>query len=192
MSSSLRTCQGWSAIQAVRLREARMVRLDDQRLARLPARTPIGVVSTVVSRPYGGCTAPAHHMGSGPTRGKYYPSRLPWAGRRGKPRACDRRSHRQTMGSRCDARSRCAQMAGHDLSGDDLTRDIRHRTHDETAAITYGVQTPAIAVVRMNVFRVPTGRAVDPGGALVAGGFERFDSRSHAASVSQPGDRSIR
>ena len=37
------------------------------------------------------------------------------------------------------------------LSGDDLTRDIRHRTRDETVAITYGVQTPPIAVVRMNV-----------------------------------------
>ena len=190
MSSSLRTCQGWSAIQAVRLREARMVRLDDQRLARLPARTP-SVSYRQSSHGLRGLHRTRSSHGFWTNSRQVLPKPTP-LGQVEKPRACDRRSHRQTMGSRCDARSRCAQMAGHDLSGDDLTRDVRHRTHDETAAITYGVQTPAIAVVRMNVFRVPTGRAVDPGGALVAGGFERFDSRSHAASVSQPGDRSIR
>jgi hypothetical protein len=78
------------------------------------------------------------------------------------------------------------------LGGDDLARHVRHRTRDETVAITYGVQTSAIAVVRMNVFRVPTGRAIDPGGTFVAGVLERFDSRSHAASVSQLGYRGIR
>ena len=107
-------------------------------------------------------------------------------------RPCNRRIHRQTMGSPCDAGSRCAHWPNTILSVDDLTRDVGHRTHDKTVAITYGVQTPPDAVVRMNVFRVPTGRAVDPGGAFVAGGFERFDSRSHAATVSQLGYRGIR
>ena len=95
-------------------------------------------------------------------------------------------------GSPCDAGSRCAQWPDTILSRDDLTRDVRHRTRDKTVAITYGVQTMPNAVVRMNVFRVPTGRAVDPGGAFVAGGFERFDSRSHAATVSQLGCGGIR
>jgi hypothetical protein len=36
------------------------------------------------------------------------------------------------------------------LSGEDLTRDIRHRTRDKAVATTYGVQTPLIAVVGMN------------------------------------------
>ena len=96
------------------------------------------------------------------------------------------------MGSLWDAAPGAPDGRTTILGGDDLTRDVRHRTRDETVAITYGVQTPAIAVVRMNVFRVPTGRAVNPSGAFVAGGFERFDSRSHAASVSQLGYRDIR
>jgi hypothetical protein len=136
-------------------------------------------IDRVVSRPYGGCTHPL----------------IAWVldvFEASTTQACNRRLHRQMMGSPCDAGSRCAHWPDTILGGDDLTRDVRHRTRDETVAITYGVQTPAIAVVRMNVFRVPTGRAVDPGGTFVAGGLERFDSRSHEASVSQLGYRSIR
>jgi hypothetical protein len=42
-------------------------------------------------------------------------------------------------------------------------RGVRSRAHDETVAVTHGVEATPMAVVRMDELRVTTGRTVDPG-----------------------------
>jgi hypothetical protein len=54
------------------------------------------------------------------------------------------------------------------LSREDLRREFRHRTNDEGVAVALGMETPAVAVIRMNELGVSTGRAKHCEGTVVA------------------------
>lgn len=74
------------------------------------------------------------------------------------------------------------------LGGEDLSRDVRYRTHDEAGARAHGMQAPPLALVRVDELRVSTGRTEDPGRAGIAGGGEGREVRRHSATVSHLGE----
>lgn len=75
--------------------------------------------------------------------------------------------------------------AGMRLAGEDLSREVRHRTHDESVAVAHGEDAPTIAFVRMDELGVPARRAEGHGGVVVAG---RIDERTHPWTVSRLGE----
>jgi len=74
------------------------------------------------------------------------------------------------------------------LGGEDLSREVRYRTHDEGVAAAQ--QTPPIALVRVGELGVPTRRA--EGHVVVIRRAGRIDHRCHPRTVSRVGESTHR
>ena len=69
------------------------------------------------------------------------------------------------------------------LGGEDLSREVRRRTHDEAAATAFDLETSPISGIRVNPVGVPARRA---GGGS---GIGWLDWRGHAATVGRVGGK---